>query len=150
MLLCSTYDGIAAHVDFKIRYPQEFEKFHADEYLNNIAARRNMLAQYDNSVLYNDHVVSSLMTLFEKEESLVFYFPDHGIDVQESSDRYVSHAIEGNSISCKAGANKPFVIYTSPLYQDNYKNECERIKASVTKKFCTENLIFSLVDILGI
>lgn len=141
---------MGSHCAFNIRYPNSFDIFKSKEYEDKPVNQRELLAQYDNSILYNDYVVSSIMNLFKDEESIIIYFPDHGIDVFESTDSYIGHAMKGNSTSCEVASKIPFVIYTSSQYKDKYITECERIKKSRNKKFCTENIIYSLMDILGV
>lgn len=137
------------HFDFNRRYPATFNRFKATDYPNNLSTQRQTLAEYDNSVLYNDSVVYELMKAFENEEAIVFYFPDHGLDLFYTSDDYAAHAKQTPE-SQKVGKEIPFVIYLTDRFRKRYPLMVERMQESVDKQFCTDDLIYTLMDIMNI
>lgn len=42
------------------------------------------------------------------------------------------------------------MIYTSPLYQQNFANEMKQIKQSLKQPFRTDDMIYTIMDIIGI
>jgi len=52
-------------------------------------------------------------------------------------------------ISRKYGTEIPFMIYTSPLYKEKHPEMVERIKANQNRKFRTDDLIYTIMDIAG-
>ena len=141
---------MGSHSSFKSRYPQSFSKFTENDYMHYKEHQREKLAAYDNSILYNDSVVYEIMSLFKDKEAVVLYFSDHAIDVYESSDDYISHAKIDNPVSVEAGKRIPFMIYTSSLYRQNFDGMIERIESAVDKPYCTEDLIYTIMDIIAI
>lgn len=140
---------MGSHFIFNRRYPEEFNHFKADDYLDKIPTQRQTLAEYDNSVLYNDYVVYELMKAYEDKETIVLYFPDHGLDLFYTKDDYAAHALNTPD-SQKYGKAIPFMIYTTPRFQNRFPNVVECLKKSIDNEFCTGDLIYALMDIMGI
>ena len=139
---------MGSHYTFSSRYPSSFSKFHPADYYNLPLNQRQNLSEYDNSVLYNDYVVSSIINLFSKEDAVVIYFSDHGLDLYHSGPNYCGHSTtpKGNEYATKI----PFMIYTSSIFK---KNNPELINKFVNNKhshFCTKNLIYTIMDIIGV
>lgn len=140
---------MGSHFKFNRRYPKEYNHFKANDYLDKMSTQRQTLAEYDNSVLYNDYVVYELMKAYEDKEAIVLYFPDHGLDLFYTKDDYAAHALNTPE-SQKYGKAIPFVIYTTYQFQNKYPNVVYRLKNSVNNEFCTGDLIYALMDIMGI
>lgn len=111
---------MGSHEGFSSRYPSEYAHFKAADYSDRPDNQRQLLAEYDNSILYNDYVVSSLIDLFNPETDVVIYLPDHGLDVFESDSEYAGHARVKNEESFKEGISIPFIMTnTGQLKIDN-------------------------------
>lgn len=141
---------MGSHVDFKKRYPSSFNRFHSEQYLDYPKNQQTVLAEYDNSILYNDSIVYELMNLYSNKEAIVFYFSDHSIDLFDTSPNYYGHARSTDSLSIKAGTNIPFMIYASPKYQDKFKDKMELIKKNLHTQYTTDNIIYTIMDIIGV
>lgn len=141
---------MGSHVAFDKRYPSDFNRFKSNQYLDYPENQRSILAQYDNAILYNDSVVYELMNLYQNKEAVVFYFPDHGIDLFETSESYFGHARKTDPLSVKVATDIPFMIYTSPKYQENFKDKMNLIKKNFHRKYNTENILYTIMDIVGV
>ena len=145
---------MGSHSDFKKRYPVNFEKYTADDYALTHPQlshdNRQLLAEYDNSVLYNDSVVYEIMSLFADKEAVVFYLSDHAIDVFQSSDDYIGHAKKDNPISVKYGKQIPFMVYTTPKFRECFPQVEERIKRAVNAPYRTDSVMYTVMDAAGI
>ena len=62
----------------------------------------------------------------------------------------MAHAKGTDSKSVEAGSKIPFMIYTSPLYQQNFPNEMEQIKRCTEQPFRTDDMIYTIMDIIGV
>lgn len=140
---------MGSHYQFNERYPEEFNKFKPAEYSSFPNSQRENRAYYDNSVLYTDYVVSEIIRQFENEETLLFFFPDHSIDLYRSSADYVGHGKYANDVSSKYGHEIPFIVYVSDKYKQRFPAEVERIRKYVDKDFSTNDFVLSVMDILG-
>lgn len=141
---------MGSHSTFKKRYPETFNRFKPEDYVAFPEHQRENLATYDNSILYNDSVVYEIMKLYHDKEAIVFYFSDHAIDVYESTDNYIGHARSTDPKSAEAGSKIPFMIYTSPLYQQNFPEEMEQIRRCINQPFRTDDMIYTIMDIIGV
>lgn len=140
---------MGSHMVFSERYPKDYQMFLPRDYMNYPENQRRTLAEYDTSLAYNDSIVSSLFHIFDKQNSIVFYLSDHGLDIFESSNNYVGHGREGNIISEKAAYKIPFMIYTTRLFQNQHEDLIKRIMKSKEKPFRTDDLIYTLMDVAG-
>lgn len=141
---------MGSHFNCRERYPDNFDKFKEKDYSMHPEHQRRRIAEYDNSVLYNDYVVANIMQLFKSEESVIVYFPDHGMDVYESSDDWYGHARDADPASVNIGRQIPFVIYMSPSYIKHFSQNAERMKANINKDFCTDKLVYTVMDLMNV
>lgn len=141
---------MGSHYTFKSRYPDNYDVFKPEEYNIFKEHQRSTIAEYDNSILYNDYVVSEIFNLFDKEEAIGIYFPDHGLDVYNSDENYVGHPRTIDSLSIAVGRDIPFMIYTSPKYQTNFPDCMNRIKTTLNKSFRTDDILYTVMDIMGV
>ena len=82
--------------------------------------------------------------------TVILYLSDHGLDIYNSSDDYAAHGKHSDSISRKYGSEIPLLIYSSNLYKEKYPDVINRISKSINKSFRTDNLMYLLMDIIGI
>lgn len=141
---------MGSHVAYKKRYPEEWNIFRSNDYPDLIDSQRATIASYDNSILYNDYVVSNILKCFESKETLALYFSDHGQDLFNSSEDYYGHALAGNVMSEAAAIKIPFFVYMSREFQENFPKETDWVKSKRTEKFNTENTMDFLWQILSI
>ena len=137
------------HEDFTHRYPSSWEYFKPEDYREYPAHQRERLAQYDNATRYNDHVVTSIFNLYKNDCAMVFYFPDHGLDLYESDPNYIGHAADRSQKSWDASCQIPFFIYVTNSYQEKFPQQVEQLRHSLHKPFNTKNIIYTLLQITG-
>ncbi len=137
------------HFEYSKRYPTNFKIFTAKDYTHKPENQRDILASYDNSTLYNDSIIYEIINNFKDQEAIVMYTSDHGQDLFQSSPEYSGHGITGNAVSEKAGKEIPLMIYTSPLYIQNYPEKVEAIKRNINTRFRTDDIIYTIMDIIG-
>lgn len=145
------YHLMGQHILFNERYPETFEKFTETEYLNTglSAPQRQNIAYYDNANLYNDFTINSIIKKFEDKDAIVFYFPDHGLDVYETDPEYCGHALP-NPASQYIGKEIPFMIFLSEEFKKKHQNTPRLIAESIDKHFCTDKFIYTVMDVAGI
>ena len=76
--------------------------------------KREVIAQYDNALYYNDYIVSGIIDKFRDEETLVIYVPDHGEAVYDEGG-FAGHIEENPS---RHMIEVPVImqdVYTVPL-----------------------------------
>lgn len=141
---------MGSHFACRQRYTDEFDIFKTTDYQNFPDYQRQQLAEYDNSVLYNDYVVSNIMKIFNDKECIVFYFPDHGMDIYETSNDWCGHARDNDSISTNVGKQIPFIIYFSKKYEQRFHHIIKPLRKSTDNYYCTDKFIYTVMDVMGI
>ena len=160
-LLCGNIDKrffviqmMGSHSAFKERYPTAFSKFSADDYAGTYpqlsTSNRQLLAEYDNSILYNDSVVYEIIQRFSNREAVVLYFSDHGIDAFQSSNEYIGHAVAGNKNSDFYGRQIPFMVYTTEKFKEKYPHIEEKMWQAVDVPYRTDSIMYTIMDVAGI
>lgn len=145
---CIFYHLMGQHENFSTRYPKEFEKFTAKDYNTLPQNQREVIASYDNATLYNDFVVNSIIELYKDQDAVVFYLPDHALDLFDTDPDYFGHA-KMTEASQTQGKKIPFMVYVSPVFKDLHFKMYERMKESREKPFCTDRLIYAVMDVVG-
>lgn len=137
---------MGGHGEYKNRYTPDFEKFTAADEDKGTASQRQLRAQYDNAMLYNDTIVSRIMAAFKDKNAIVIYMPDHGEEVYDVKN------IKGHSDdnATRTMLEIPFIIYTTEKFRQSHPELNERIAAAVDRPYMTDDLIHTMLDILSI
>lgn len=142
------YHMYGQHPACSQRYPDSFCKFGHKIELGEKAEKSVMIADYDNATLFNDFVVSSIMDLYKDQNAIILYCSDHGLDVFDSDGSHFGHA-NATEASLKIGKQIPFMIYQTDEFMITHPALSERIRKSKDLPFCTDKLIYLLLDIAG-
>ncbi|OLR51878.1 phosphoethanolamine transferase [Helicobacter pylori] len=139
---------IGSHSWYADRFPKSFAKFKPNDLdfsnLHTSSDRdKQIVADYVNSLYYNDAVLNEIFNLFKDKDAIVFYLSDHAQDIFESGSTY------GHRCS-KAGLEIPFMIYVSGIFKEKHPEKVKLIKNALNKPFMSDDLIHSLLHLVGI
>ncbi|GAA9989020.1 hypothetical protein VN1001_14210 [Helicobacter pylori] len=139
---------IGSHIWYADRFPKRFAKFKPNDLdFSNLHASsdrdKQIVADYVNSLYYNDAVLNGIFNLFKDKDAIVFYLSDHAQDMFESGSTY------GHRCS-KAGLEIPFMIYVSDTFKEKHPEKVKLIKSALNKPFMSDDLIHSLLPLVGI
>ncbi|GAA7709940.1 hypothetical protein HpCOL116_13860 [Helicobacter pylori] len=139
---------IGSHSWYVDRFPKSFAKFKpSDLSFSNLHVSndrdKQIVTDYVNSLYYNDFVLNGIFNLFKDKDAIVFYLSDHAQDIFESGPTY------GHSCS-KAGLEIPFMIYVSDIFKEKHPEKVKLIKNALNKPFMSDDLIHSLLPLVGI
>lgn len=138
---------MGSHRRYTNRYPLEFSKFEISNIKRNIGNEiKRTIAEYDNTVLYNDYVCEEVIRLLEKKDAIVFCFPDHGEEVYDTRNM-CGHTLDNPSAPMK---EIPFWIWTSRFFQDKRPLVHENIQTNTHKSFNTADFIHAIMHLSGI
>jgi len=134
------------HLPYKAHYPKSFEKFTGFDDINSrekkslTTDQKKTINEYDNSVLYNDFVVSSIFKLVKAEKGLayVLYFSDHG---EEVFDEKIYSGRSYDNITADM-CQVPVLIWLS----DDYKKK-KTLSVDKNRPYCLENMIHTIIDL---
>ena len=144
------------HVTYRIRCPNRMKKWGINEYPDDTdipPKKRKVLADYDNSVWYNDSIVNQIVERFKKHDAIIIYLPDHGEEVFGPGARHFFGRMHDAVINKRLADEEfriPMWIYTTPLYAKNHPDVVAAIKAAAPKKYMTDALSHLLMGLAGI
>ncbi|WP_154450423.1 phosphoethanolamine transferase [Helicobacter pylori] len=139
---------IGSHSWYADRFPKSFAKFKPNDLdFSNLHASsdrdKQIVTDYVNSLYYNDAVLNEIFNLFKDKDAIVFYLSDHAQDMFGSGSTY------GHRCS-KAGLEIPFMIYVSDTFKEKHPEKVKLIKNALNKPFMSDDLIHSLLPLVGI
>ncbi len=140
---------MGSHEDFESRYPQQWGCFSESDYSAFPEHQRRKRMAYDNSILYNDNVVFSLMRMFSDDDAVCLYLSDHGLDVYETDPYFCGHSRETEE-SRKAGVKIPFLVYIPSRVQTYYPCLVECVKSALDVEYNTKNLMYTIARLMGV
>jgi glucan phosphoethanolaminetransferase (alkaline phosphatase superfamily) len=145
---------IGSHYDYSVRYPDEFDVMKpsnktvfsksADKSFKNV-----LVNSYDNSILYSDAVVDSVISLVSSQNiySSVTYLSDHGENLFDDSRDLSQHAYP---VPSKYIAHIPYFVWYSPLLEKTFPDKIANLKSHINSKISSENIIHTFTSMSGI
>jgi len=110
---------MGAHLDYDLRYPKSFAKFDGMDDSVGVSMKqasrpfwiRNARNEYDNAILYGDHVLNSLLGSLRqsagRDPATFVYVSDHGQEVGHSRN------FSGHSKADASGYQIPLIMWTN-------------------------------------
>jgi heptose-I-phosphate ethanolaminephosphotransferase len=140
---------LGTHMSYQYRYPQEFEKFTGRDGVPPVIddSKLELYNSYDNAVLYNDFVVSSLIKEYSKTDpnGFLLYLSDHGEDVYDSATHDVLGRNEGKPTIPMYTV--PFIVYGSPKWLQTHNWNFDSIH---NRPYSSSNLIHTWSQLAGL
>ncbi|MCO5254550.1 MAG: sulfatase-like hydrolase/transferase [Bacteroidia bacterium] len=137
---------LGTHSLYDLRYPKEYQVF-TDKPQTKFPSSKSheVINQYDNAVLYNDFVVSQIITILNEhaqteEEQHLIYFSDHGEEVYQTMN-FEGHA---DAIASQPMFEIPFI------YWSNQSEKVQEYQGYTNRAYVSDNLIYSVADVLNI
>lgn len=138
---------MGSHRRYTNRYPTEFDKFNINDIRKDISYEKKCtIAEYDNSILYNDFVCDEIIQRFQDKDAIVFSFPDHGEEVYDTRNM-CGHGLYNPSAPMR---EIPFLIWTSASFKENHPDIVKQMQGAVKKAFNTTNVIHTIMDICDV
>lgn len=135
---------MGSHSAYSKRYPKGFETFKAE------GGWEKIIAEYDNSLLYNDFILDSLLGILshhsEKEKliSSAIYLADHGENVYDEMGE-VGHTYTKELP--KANVEVPFFVWLSPEFATETKDKAVTIRQNTSLPFLADDLFHAVMDL---
>ncbi|MGC1244563.1 MAG: phosphoethanolamine transferase [Chryseosolibacter sp.] len=141
------------HWEYSQRYPEAFDKFKPSGYTQtinppNAGNREAVLNSYDNSILYADFILDSVLNTVNRhaEISAVTYISDHGEDLFDAQADQIDFHFRPSA----ATLHVPLFVWTSDLYKRHYPEKQNNLEAHVSEKIGAENIFYTLADMAHI
>ncbi|VVP93613.1 Phosphoethanolamine transferase EptC [Pseudomonas fluorescens] len=140
---------LGTHMSYQYRYPSTFDKFQDREGVP-AGIRDDQLPtynSYDNAVLYNDFVVSSLIKDYARTDpnGFLLYLSDHGEDVFDS----VGHSTLGRNENKPTAPmyTIPFMAWASPKWRATHD---WNLAGDLSRPYSSSHLIHTWADLAGL
>ena len=139
-----------SHWSYFERYPPSYEIFkpvvknigvqHSD-----VAKKNYLINSYDNSILYSDALIDTVIAMTEKKDacSSVFFISDHGEDLLDDNREKFTH---GSGPPSKYVAHIPFFIWYSDKLKEIFPEKIKWLYVHKDRKTGTENVFPSLAE----
>ncbi len=135
---------IGSHMDYSLRYPEGFGKFSAADVKAKLTSKqKEVIAYYDNSVLYNDFVINEIFKIFSGDDSLIVYLSDHGENLYENGRL-------GHGMESRFTYEIPLLFIASREFLSDHATLWQRLAAAKDKPFMSDDLAHLLADIIGV
>ncbi|MCU1770015.1 phosphoethanolamine transferase CptA [Pseudomonas sp. 13B_3.2_Bac1] len=140
---------LGTHMSYQYRYPPTFDKFQ-DRAGVPAGVRDDQVPtynSYDNAVLYNDFVVSSLIKDYAKSDpnGFLLYLSDHGEDVFDSAGHNTLGRNENKPTAPMYTI--PFMAWASPKWRENHD---WNFAADLGRPYSSSHLIHTWADMAGL
>ena len=133
------------HFKYDLRYPKEFAKFTANDLHNKMnPGQKENFAQYLNSILYNDYVVSEIYQIFKDDEALIVYLSDHGETLFEID------GIRGHGMINRFVLEIPLIFIGTDKFKAKYPEIWQKLENAKDYKFMSDDIIHTFADIIGV
>ena len=147
---------LGQHVKYNQRFPSDRLHFKAEDYEKKRAdldgKQRNVLADYDNAILYNDSIVDAIISRFEDKEAIIIYMPDHGEECYEGNRGFIcrNHSAAIDYDLAHYEFEIPFWIFCSYKYAAKHPDIYKEIIGAKNRRFMTDALPHMLLYLAGI
>jgi len=140
---------LGTHMSYQYRYPPTFDKF-TDRQGVPAGVRDDQVPtynSYDNAVLYNDFVVSSLIKDYAKTDpnGFLLYLSDHGEDVFDSPGHKTLGRNEGKPTAPMYTI--PFMAWASPKWREAHD---WNLAGDLGRPYSSSHLIHTWADMAGL
>ena len=147
LVIVHTY---GSHFNYRKRYPDSFSHFVPDRFEHlNWKNAECVVNAYDNSILYTDSVLSSIIKLLEKSGacSAMIYCSDHGEDLFDDSPNRFLHS---SSHLSYYQLHIPCFCWISDKYADCYPKKVSAAKANSKRLSSTSTIFHTVSDMASI
>lgn len=139
-----------SHFNYRERYPSEFAQFTPDNATEvEVKNRQQLINAYDNSILYTDYFLYSLISILNSTTSCtaVYYSPDHGEDMLDDDRNRFLHASPHPTYY---QLHIPFFLWFSDNYQHEFPEKYEAARQNSSKPIATNASFHTMIDIASI
>jgi heptose-I-phosphate ethanolaminephosphotransferase len=132
-----------SHFEYSRRYPDDFKKFKP----SSNSVKDKIAADYDNSILYTDWLLSSIIDQLKlsKKPSILFYSSDHGENIMDDSRGLLGHGI-GNKYDMSVSA----FVWVSDNISSQQALKLSKLKERENQRVSISSLPHTLLNITGI
>lgn len=143
------YHLMGQHANYSQRFPKSHAIYGAEDYcdLSNLSYdKRQMMADFDNAILYNDLVIYTIIQKYKDTPSIVFYMPDHAEECYDFRDSYGRSVQEYSFGAVKFSCQVPAYIWVSDKYRQLYPDRLEKIRQASNRPMYNSDIVHTIID----
>lgn len=148
LIVLHTY---GSHFNYIDRYPDEYERFMpAESGSASMANRDRLINSYDNTILYTDAVVDSVISIVDSLAcpAAVMYLSDHGEDIFDDARERFLHA---SPVPTYHQIHVPLLLWTSAAYNAMNPTAIRRSAAHTGLDVASNDIVFdTMLSLAGI
>ncbi|RZL97138.1 MAG: hypothetical protein EOO88_62990, partial [Pedobacter sp.] len=140
------------HWRYVLRYPPAFEKFlpvsDRNRSLMSKPPEDIIINEYDNSILYTDHVLHTIATMINNSgaKGTMLFVSDHGENINDDGGLYF-HSYKPTPHT----AHVPLFIYPTDNFAAKYPQLISNMRANAGKKISSaESVFYTMTDLAGL
>ncbi len=140
---------MGSHTSYGSRYPKDKYSIYKGKLrqgdFGSIVSKNNSIDPYDNSIVYNDYVVSSILEELQKEKGAngLIYISDHADDIDSETGHMSSRfTYEMTQI--------PMIGWFSEKYKSEYKNQYNNLVNNTNKLYSNDMLFDTMIGMFGV
>jgi heptose-I-phosphate ethanolaminephosphotransferase len=151
---------LGSHIRYKHRFPKEsayFTNQKTEAYTDDLTEQQlDQINKYDNSVRYNDSVMSDIINLLKNEHKSenngalingLVMFCDHGEDVYDTRN-FRGHAPDDRAT--KTMLEIPYIFWLSDSYQKMFPASYQTAKANTSVPYMLDDGFHTVLDLIGV
>ncbi|MBQ7855612.1 MAG: sulfatase-like hydrolase/transferase [Alistipes sp.] len=138
-----------SHYDYRERYPADFSRWVPDGKGELKFSREAIRNSYDNSVLYTDHILSSIIAYAESLDccAAILYCSDHGEDLYDDHRERFLHSSPTLS---RYQLQVPAFVWLSKRYTEAYPDKAATIERNRRYGSTTRSMFHTIAEIAHI
>lgn len=139
-----------SHFNYHERYPRDFARFQPDDATEVEANnRQQLLNAYDNSILYTDYFLHSLIRMLDSTGTCtaLYYSPDHGEDMLDDDRKRFLHASPHPTYY---QLHIPLFLWFSENYREQFPDKYRTALANTDKPVATNAAFHTMLDMASI
>lgn len=135
---------MGSHASYDRRVPPNWRKFQLEPTNSKADSERNA---YDDSVLYNDYILTQIFKKFDDTDTLIIYISDHGESVYEKDSKLIGH---GDGQLNRYMLEIPMIMYGTDTFKENHPELWKKILEAQHRPYMTDDLPHTIMDLLDI
>ena len=135
---------MGSHASYDRRLPPNWRKFELEPTNTKADFERNA---YDDTVLYNDYVLTQIFKKFDDTDTLIIYISDHGESVYEKDSKLIGH---GDGQLNRYMLEIPMIMYGTDTFKENHPELWKKILEAQHRPYMTDDLPHTIMDLLDI
>ena len=143
---------MGSHWRYKFRYPQNYNAFGSYKNINEIngySSRQELIDEYDNSILYTDHILGSLINELKKTNAVnsLLYISDHGENLKDKENNLMFRSAIPNFYT----AHVPLFIWLSNSLRKQRPEIEQALNKNKNKPISSiQSVFYTTLDLAGV